>query len=287
MNAEEKDDAQIPPPPSKKQRIGNDEDDGRESSTLRLLGDGETEKNKDDPSSEILETNPFAALPLEIMKKITFYLRYDVSGNNDGNKVDPRALLQLASCDKFLQNLICNEFSHLWQDLDLGVGQETMTDSQLHAFLERINAKNVTQKLGLHNFRHVKGTGLTPLTDSQVLQSIDLRVGPPENQDFHHHSTGLDNNVVGGVLSSMLLPFKCLRNVQLNGPNNPGDVPFAMGDFLVRFSLAKARRLLEENTKCTTCQRLLGERLNSTTTNLESAWTATRCAVRDLRSFQL
>jgi hypothetical protein len=118
--------------------------------------------------------------------------------------------------------------------MNLLYGWSALADFQLHALLERVNAARATRSLHLQFYSIITGLGLIPLMGSRVLETVDLRGGI---------STGLDDSVVAGILGSML-PYK-LETVKLDGPTRPERLPFAIGDFLVRLSLAKARRAVE------------------------------------------
>ena len=202
----------------------------------------------DDTTEAMHLDNPFSALPRVIMVNIVNLLR----PAHYMNRYDNRTLITLSSCDKYLQNLICKDLSFLWEDICLWYGRSALTDSQLHSFLERVNAARVTRSLHLQ-LCSITGLGLIPLMGSRVLETVDLRVGS---------STGLDDSVVAGILGSML-PYK-LETVKLDGPPRPERLPFAMGDFLVRLSLAKARRAVESNAKCSSCDCFLATALQNT-----------------------
>ena len=106
----------------------------------------------DDAMDEV--DNPFCLLPREVMVKIVnCFFKWSTFG---GKATDLRALIMFSSCDKYLQNLICKEFAFLWQDIDLSSSNaltddpsNALTDPQLHALLERINAKQVVRNLRL------------------------------------------------------------------------------------------------------------------------------------------
>ena len=200
--------------------------------------------------------NPFLALPRDIMVHIMNLLQIrDGTGN-----VDNRTLILFSSCDQYLQNLICNEYSFLWENISFtNPSLQKLTDSQLHGFLERVNAASVTKSLNLHDCP-ITGTGLIPLMNSRVLETVDLKVDTTRSSS--NSPTGLDDAVVAEVLSSMLA-YK-IETVKLRGPTHPGRLPFAMGDFLIRFSLTKARRAVENCAKCSTCTRLLADVLRCT-----------------------
>ena len=122
-----------------------------------------------------------------------------------------------------------------------------------------------------------------PLMGSQVLEAIDLRC-----LFYGVTSTGLDDAAVAGILDSML-PHK-LNMVKINGSSRPGSLPFAMGDFLIRLSLTKARRAIESNAKCSTCSCVLSSKINNTDQVLAQRgllvdYKCSRCKNYSCRSF--
>lgn len=108
--------------------------------------------------------------------------------------MDNSALIKLSGCDKYLQNLICNEFSFLWEDFQIHDWLCDISDSQLHAFLVRVNAVTVTINLNLSDCS-ITGTGLMPLMGSQVLETL------------HIAKYALDETRVAKILGTML-PYK-------------------------------------------------------------------------------
>ncbi|KAL7461943.1 hypothetical protein ACHAXS_002352 [Conticribra weissflogii] len=79
-----------------------------------------------------------------------------------------------------------------------------ITDEQLKAFLTRVNARENTREISLWGCDTIRGGGLTPLSGSRVLETIDLRVTGAKNE------ANIDYSAVVALLGTMLplLPAK-------------------------------------------------------------------------------
>lgn len=164
-----------------------------------------------------------------------------------------RGLISLSICNKYLGNLVCKEFPFLWENLDLISLYPEILDSQLHAFLVRINACKVTRYLNLKDCS-VSGAGLLPLMGSEVLERIDLRMDVNERADHTNNNirTGLDDGAVSKILLSML-PYK-LDVALFSGFRSPNRISFVMADFVARLALEKAHRMADQQVCCSFCQ---------------------------------
>ena len=204
--------------------------------------------------------NPFAVLPRPIMVHILEFLN-DCSLEKKIPRTKYRrnlqGLIRLASCDKYMENLIYKGCPFLWEIINLAGVAKSVTDSQLASLLDRTNAVSVTRRLFLCGCSLVTGPGLLPLTGSQTLEYVDLRT----QGNAKVKGTGLDDLVVSRVLMSMLLynklTFVYLESDRLYASGQQHLVPFPMQDFLVRFALSKARRFFDDQTVCSYCGCLL------------------------------
>lgn len=229
----------------------NGHHDAEDPSESRTLLD-----TKDAGCSPMDYDNPFAVLPRPTMEHILEFL-YDCSLQKkiplQKYRRNLQGLIGLASCDKYLENLIYKGCPFLWKIINLSWRATSLTDSQLASLLDRTNALSVTKGVYLCGCSLVTGTGLLPLTGSQTLEYVDLRTQGYEQVD----GTGLNDLVVSSVLMSMLLynklTFVYLASDRLNASGQRRFIPFPMQDFLIRFALAKARRYFDDQPVCSYC----------------------------------
>jgi len=208
----------------------------------------------------------FAALPQPVLTRILSFLHFgpyvdpDPQGSifrsNASYDAGFQGLVSLASSDKFLQHLVYKKCTFLWEDLELSY-MPKLIDAQLHTFLERINAVQVTRCIRLRECT-ITGSGLTPLTGSRVLEAIDMvGMNPtptvPATVVPLADVVGIDHPSLWPILDSML-PWK-LASVRYdsNGTQLDAITPPAMRNFVLRFAEATARRLVEQNKACSFC----------------------------------
>jgi len=122
--------------------------------------------------------------------------------------LDLYSLIKFSGTSKTCQKIIYNDIpKKRWAKINFN-GNQNITDDQLHAFLDNINANQNTKVLSLVGCTKITGSGLVPLSGSSVLEDIDLRVlgSLPLQGDSACllGSTGLDEECVGAILNSML-----------------------------------------------------------------------------------
>ena len=127
---------------------------------------------------------------------------------------DLRSVIRVASCSRCLQQLVYQGCKTLWMDLDFQKVAHKyaskITDHSLRRLLERINAREITTSLSVRGCESIKGHGLEPLRYSNVLETIDLRLG--RDHDNAAGPTGLDEDFVLDVLTSMLPMLRRTRS---------------------------------------------------------------------------
>lgn len=133
---------------------------------------------------------------------------------------DTKAYIRLATCgDRELAHFIYTECTHLWKEIDLAMCPG-ITDPQLQSLLQRVSANTVTQSILVDKTPNspITGAGLEPLRHSRVLERIDLR----QSTSHDLGPTGLDDELVAGILSTML-PHKLfmvkVRKQLVHDPN--------------------------------------------------------------------
>lgn len=148
----------------------------------------------DDVPEESATTRPamIEKLPSDVMVRVLEF-------------VDLPDCIRLATCSKRLQNLVYQDCVLLWRDIDLSKvngAPHCLTDDMLSSLLLRVNAKTVTRSMNLDWSTKITGTGLTPLSESQVLETLDFR----ENFQFRH----IQIDIFVPILRTMI-PHKLVR----------------------------------------------------------------------------
>lgn len=134
--------------------------------------------------------------------------------------LDLSSLIKLASCSKWLQELIYKGTPALWSSIDfsdtVGDGRfgyartrTMLLDKDVKRLLDRVNAVSVTKSISLRQCGNFSGQGLEPVRSSEVLESIDLR---------GTLAATANSSVVSEILCSML-PFNLTKVVF---PSNAG-----------------------------------------------------------------
>ena len=141
------------------------------------------------------ETRPylghFRKLPDSILLKIAEQLAFEQR-------------VQLASSCKALREVVysCKAF---WRNITFPEATaKNVTDEHLRALLINVNAPTTVKSVSLRGCvnERLTGRGLAPLRYSGSLEQIDLRIKPCESRCFG--DTGLDDNIVASILSTML-----------------------------------------------------------------------------------
>jgi hypothetical protein len=134
-------------------------------------------------------------------------LPHDILIDSVLSYLDLYSLIKFSGTSKSCRKIVYNDIpKDRFAKINLN-GNQNITDDQLHAFLDNINANQNTRVLSLVGCTKITGTGLVPLSGSSVLEDIDLRVlALPLQGDSACllGSTGLDEECVGDILNSML-----------------------------------------------------------------------------------
>lgn len=137
------------------------------------------------------ETDMMEQLPLDVMVRILDYM-------------DIPTRLKLARCSLTLQRRVYRDCSQAWVSIRFWELRSPylkcllrFTDYHLSRLLVRVNARDVTKNLNLMGCCCIRGSGLTPLRNSRVLERVNL------------YDTGADENPtpIVSILQSMV-PFK-------------------------------------------------------------------------------
>lgn len=158
--------------------------------------------------------------------------------------MDISTRVRLAACNTALQRRIFEECRQAWVKIDfVSVAAATcqrLSDYHLSTLLTRVNARDVTEMLGLQACSEIRGLGLTPLQNSRVLKSIDLL------------GTGADRDPAPFIsILYTMVPYN-LFDVRLRQASDRN-----AGDHLVYFMRnlrrAKRKQMIEQETPCDCC----------------------------------
>ena len=173
---------------------------------------------------------------------------------------DLLSLIRLAATSKGLQKCVFEESPLLWTVIDMTVVdkkyRKRLRDWQLESLLRRANAVSVTKRLSLEGCRGLRGSGITPLFGSTMLQEVDLRFcgGSSSHQDLIP-DTGSICRVIESMppfnIPTSISPLSGLRRIEI-------DASDARPVFV-----STARKAALE--KLTDLERLFGSRLASAT----------------------
>ena len=123
-----------------------------------------------------------------------------------------RGLTAMAQCSHFLAVQIWSDRS-LWRVIDFGTvptaNAARLCDKGLYSLLDRVRARDATERISLRGCTSLTGRGLEPIRGSMMLRSIDLRLA--REHETTVGATGLDDTAVLDVLSSMLPRFAATR----------------------------------------------------------------------------
>lgn len=161
--------------------------------------------------------------------------------------------VKLARCNPTLQRRVYRECSEAWRNTffdgahmgEKAVCCERLTDQDLSILLTRFNAREVTEYLSLRDCENIRGTGLEPLRNSQVLEGINLR------------NTGADENPT---------PFLWILRAMI--PHSLFNVTFGTEilseprvlDFIRHLRNEKVRLAREQGIRCEGCQEPVSDR---------------------------
>lgn len=191
--------------------------------------------------------------------------------------------LRVARCNKTLLNRVTKECTELWVKIDFHrchSYSQNLTDYMLSSLLTRVNALNITTCLNLTNCTKIVGSGLRPLRNSQVLESIDLRTS------FRYGRIVLNQALVMKILETMF-PYslfqvrfwRVIRGTARREISRSRALIAKQDAFYNRLCAAKHEQSLQQQTRCSSCQHLVAEE-----TGL-SQWTrCTKCKEQFCRS---
>lgn len=103
----------------------------------------------------------------------------DILQNSILSYVDLHSLIRFSGCSRKCRKIVFDDApAERWREVQFCDGKRPchINDHQLRAFLRKANAKEHTRKLSLIGCPNLNGRGLAPLTGSQVLEDVDLRV---------------------------------------------------------------------------------------------------------------
>ena len=108
-----------------------------------------------------------------------------------------------AGRSKLLRKLFLTDCEPLWRETDfrnvMDGAKRALTDGMLSSLLIRVNARNARKILNLESCKTIRGTGLAPLSGSEILEKLDL---PQHDGDL------LDEGLVVPILRTMIsCPF--------------------------------------------------------------------------------
>ena len=161
--------------------------------------------------------------------------------------------IKLASLNKTMQRRVYEECKQAWISIDLSTDPFSMSlsDLDLSRLLEKVNAGEVTKILNLRGCRKLRGTGLMPLQDSRVLETIDLWL------------TGAVRDPVPFLsILRWSIPFN-LIDVRLLAVGE-GFKSDAFRDFISSLREAQSMRARVQGTVCASCQQPVWERAKQT-----------------------
>jgi len=156
--------------------------------------------------------------------------------------------VKLARCNPTLQRRVYRECSEAWFKIacnSSSVCRERLTDQDLSILLTRVNAREVTIYLNLNGCENIRGSGLEPLRNSQVLEGINLR------------ETGAGEN-----------PTPFIWTLRTMIPHRLHDVRFGTEiqseprvlDFIRHLRNEKVRLAREQDIRCESCQEPVSDR---------------------------
>lgn len=186
---------------------------------------------------------------------------------------DVSALVRFAGTCTHHRRLIYKETPMLWKEIDFEkvACAGNLSDTDLHALLTNVNARNVTTSLSLMGCTNVCGQGLEPLRESQKLEIIELRRSKAEIETMG--GTGLDDAFVIGVLSSMSPINKVVRastglklvkiRKQYDTSNFFASFEARIRWFLLTLDRAIAEKAREQRISCKQCKCALVDKIPS------------------------
>lgn len=150
--------------------------------------------------------------------------------------------IKLASCNQAMQQRVYRDCPQAWTTIAIGVAGRNLRDLDLSRLLTRVNAKQVTVTLDLSWCQRIRGTGLAPLQNSRVLETVVL-------DGTHDPAPAL------WILRSSV-PFN-LNEVALKWNN---DQHRNVADFMLMLRKEQFTRAQKQDARCICCQEPVAER---------------------------
>lgn len=183
--------------------------------------------------------------------------------------VDLHSLVRFSNCSKQCGNIVFHDSPpERWREIQFCDGAKscTINDSQLKILLSKINARENTRVLSLIGCPNIKGTGLEPLSQSEVLEDIDLRVvgtSPLKGEQRElYGATGLNERLIFVILSSILVQMRqnlseivVLRRLAVRGERHPINISSTIE---ILHSEREKLRLLWKPPSCIECKSSSG-----------------------------
>jgi len=160
-----------------------------------------------------------------------------------------------------IRKLVYQDCVPLWCNIDFSDVKDgakaSLTDAMLSSLLIRVNARNVTRSLNLKQCGNLHGTGLGPLSGSQILEDLDLR---------QYYQGRLVESLVVPILRTMI-PFKLFRvRIRDTFPLEYAPSPFTK--FLYDLRTARQHQVQVKKISCAACDEVLVEELRQIVANV-------------------
>jgi len=154
--------------------------------------------------------------------------------------------VKLARCNKTLQRRVYQECSQAHVTIDFSnmdsALYERLMDQDLSIFLTRVNSKQITTFLNIASCKAIRGPGLEPLRNSQVLEGLNL------------NKTGFDDNPTPFLWILRTMMGYRLFDVRLCEEFRPASNERAVVDFMRNLRAVKAAQAREQQIQCKCCQ---------------------------------
>ena len=158
--------------------------------------------------------------------------------------------IKLASLNKTMQRRVYEECKQAWATIDsysLYPFQESLSDLDLSRLLEKVNAREITKILDLYHCEKLRGNGLTPLRNSRVSETVDLR-WTEADRDPMPFLTILRSSIPYNLTDVTLVHYE------------EGFKSDAFKEFISSLREAQSKRAQEQGTVCASCQQRAQER---------------------------
>lgn len=170
-------------------------------------------------------------LPVEITTNVVEFL-------------DIASRIKLARPNVTLQRRVYRDCFQEWRRLNFRLEEDGLckriTDSDLSILLTRVNAKEVTKELHLTDCVQIRGNGLTPIRNSQVIEVVCLQ-DTGANQDVTPFLWNLRNSVAFKLYEVIVKP--CTEGYESD----------AMTDFIRNLRETNIYRAQVNGTQCHKC----------------------------------